>query len=341
MSAVHPALQRSPPPPPADGEAGLTFGPVPSRRLGRSLGVNPIPVRTCTYSCVYCQIGRTPCLRVDRRPFTPAHRVRRAVEDHLARSAGGGAGVDYLTLVSDGEPTLDVGLGRTLRELRGLGIPVAVITNGSLLHRPAVRRALARADWVSVKVDTVDERTWRRVNRPHGRLELDRVMEGLRAFARSCRGRLVTETMLVQGLNDTEIELERTAEFVATLAPHTAFLAVPTRPPAEAWVHPPGEETLVRAHALFQERLPRVELLLGYEGDAFPATGDPEADLLAITAVHPMRESAVRHLLREAGAGWDVVDGLLARGKLAEVPHGTVRYYLRPSGRPLPPGGSP
>lgn len=307
----------------------LAFGPIPSRRLGRSLGVNHIPPKVCSYSCVYCQVGRTSSLRIRRRAFYDPARVVEAVREKVARARASGEGVDFITFVPDGEPTLDVHLGQEMALLRPLGIPLAVITNGSLLWREDVRADLMQADWVSVKVDAVREAAWRRVNRPHGRLQLPTVLEGILRFAAEFRGRLVSETMLVSGLNDDEAELEAVAEFLTRLRPSVACIAVPTRPPAEEWVRPPSEEAVLRGYAIFREAVERVELLTGYEGDAFAFTGDAEADLLSITAVHPMREDALAAFLARAGADWGLVARLVARGLLVETEYRGHRFYRR------------
>jgi len=311
----------------------VAFGPVPSRRLGRSLGINHIPPKVCTYSCVYCQIGRTARLRAKRQTFYEPAALEAAVRDQIAAARKSGEPIHFLAFVPDGEPTLDVNLGRSIRALRIFGIPIAVITNGSLLDDPEVRADLAEADWVSVKVDTVREDCWRRIARPHGSLVLDSILQGARQFAGTFTGDLQTETMLLDKVNDGEEELRATARFLEELRPGTAYLAVPTRPPAEAWARAPEEGTLARAYEIFHDRLPRVELLSGYEGDAFASTGDAKRDLLGITAVHPMRESAVLSTLAKSGAGWEVVLELLQTGELVEVTHDSHRYYLRPVSR--------
>jgi len=315
------------------GPEGCTFGPVPSRRLGRSLGINNIPAKTCTYSCVYCQLGRTPRMLARRQPFYDPGRIAREVEKRLAAATAAGEQVDFLAFVPDGEPTLDANLGRTIDLLKPLGVPVAVITNGSLLARDDVREDLSRADWVSLKVDAVDETLWRRVDRPHGGLALPDVLAGALAFAERYEGELVSETMLVGGLNDGERCVAGTAAFLARLQPSCAYLSVPTRPPAEPWVRCPDEGTVTRAYEQVAGVVARVELLTGYEGDAFAFTGDAEQDLLSITAVHPMREEAVAAFLERAGAPWAVVDGLLARGDLAATRYAGHTYYVRAFGR--------
>jgi wyosine [tRNA(Phe)-imidazoG37] synthetase (radical SAM superfamily) len=308
----------------------IAFGPVPSRRLGRSLGINHIPPKVCSYSCVYCQVGRTLRLRDDRREFHGPSEVVGAVTDKVEAARRAGTAVDYLTFVPDGEPTLDRGLGTMIRLLRPLGIPIAVVTNGSLLDREEVRAQLFEADYVSIKVDTVDETRWHQVNRPHGRLRLERVLEGMRAFAASYAGRLVTETMLLAGVNDVEAELRATASFIGRLHPERAYLAAPTRPPAECWVRPPPPASVARAYEVFRALAGRVELLVGYEGDAFTSTGDPGQDLLSIAAVHPMREQAVGRFLARAGASRRVVDELVRKGDLVRVDYGGHAYFVRP-----------
>jgi wyosine [tRNA(Phe)-imidazoG37] synthetase (radical SAM superfamily) len=308
----------------------IAFGPIPSRRLGRSLGVNNIPAKVCSYACRYCQVGTTTEQSVEPRAFFEPGLIRDAVATHLGRIRAAGQDADYLSFVPDGEPTLDSGLGQSIDALRELGIPIAVITNGSLLWRPDVRARLAAADLVSVKVDSVLESVWRRVDGPHRDLDLGVILQGISEFAAGYAGTLITETMLVAGLNDSPQSLTATAAFLATIAPRTAYLAVPIRPPAVAGTHSPDEAVLVAAYQAFAAQLPAVELLTGHEVGDFAHTGNAREDLLAITAVHPMRASAVRRLLAEDGATWDVVEVLLASGELRAVAHADEHFYLRP-----------
>ncbi len=307
----------------------IAFGPVPSRRLGRSLGINHVPPKVCTYSCVYCQVGRTDRLRVARRSFWEPDEVWRAARARLAQVQEAGETIDYVALVPDGEPTLDIHLRRIIALLRELGRPIAVISNGSLVQHQDVRVALQRADWVSLKVDAADEETWRRVNRPHGHLRLAAILQGMEEFAVSFTGQLVTETMLVAGANDGAEQLEAVARVLARLRPSVAYLSVPTRPPAEPWVHAPAEDILQRAYQRLADAAERVELLVGYEGNAFAATGNVEEDLLSIAAVHPLRREAVEHLLNRSGQDWSAVQPLLDQGMLVETTYAGQRFYVR------------
>lgn len=307
----------------------IAFGPVPSRRLGRSLGINNIPPKVCSYSCVYCQVGRTIQPQIERQVFYQPDAILDEVRHKVESSRRAGVSIDYLTFVPDGEPTLDLNLGRTIELLRPLGIRIAVITNSSLLWMPEVRDDLHGADWVGLKVDSVREKTWRKIDRPNSHLQLAPILDGMLAFAASFDGTLTTETMLVNGLNDGADELRELAEYVARLKPATAYLAIPTRPPAEDWVRAPDEETVNRAYHMLREKLSKVECLTGYEGNAFASTGNVAEDLLAITAVHPMREDAVRQFLSGAGTDFSVVERLVDRQQLVEVVYQATRFYLR------------
>jgi wyosine [tRNA(Phe)-imidazoG37] synthetase (radical SAM superfamily) len=317
----------------------ITFGPIPSRRLGRSLGVNNIPAKTCSYDCRYCQVGPTTELRLEPKPFFTPEDIRDAVAAHLQQIRRDGQGADHLTISPDGEPTLDSSLGEDLQGLGEFGIPIAMFTNASLLWRADVRARVGRADLVSVKVDSVLEGPWRTINRPHPALELAVILGGIREFAAGYQGILISETMLVDGVNDSEASLSATADFLASIAPRTAFLAVPIRPPAVPGTFGPDESGLLRAYQAFSARLPNVELLTGHEVGDFAHTGDAAEDLLAITAVHPMREAAVRRLLEQDHSGWDVVDQLLALGSLSAVEYAGDTYYLPPARRPSAPLG--
>lgn len=307
----------------------IAFGPVPSRRLGQSLGINNIPPKACTYSCVYCQLGRTLTMQVNRRRFYEPAEVANAVQDKVTKAIRAGEAPDYLTFVPDGEPTLDIHLGQEIELLASPGLPIGVISNASLIAQTDVQEDLMQADWVSLKVDAVEEEIWRRINRPHGSLKLASILEGGLRFAQMYGGTLVTETMLVAGVNDGEGHLGALGAYLAELQPSTAYLSVPTRPPAEPWVRAPDERMLTRAYQLVREKVGRVETLLGYEGNAFAFTGDVEEDLLAITAVHPMRDDAVGDYLARAGSEWPVVQRLVAENELVEVEHGGHTFYLR------------
>ena len=309
----------------------IVFGPVPSRRLGKSLGINNIPPKTCTYSCIYCQLGRTNDMQINRREFYKQEEILHAVEKKVKEARERGEPVNYLTFVPDGEPTLDTNLGKEIDILRSLslGIKIAVITNTSLIWKEEVRDDLCKADWVSLKIDAITQNIWRRINRPHGSLKLDKIQEGISEFFRSFNGNLVTETMLIQNVNDDEEELEKIADFIAGIDPKKSYISIPTRPPAEKWLIPAREYDINIAYQVFKERGLDIEHLIGYEGNAFAYTGNVEEDLLSITSVHPMREEGVNEFLTKAQADWNVIEKLIKEDKLVEVEYKDKKFYMR------------
>ncbi len=161
----------------------IIYGPVPSRRLGRSLGINNIPPKTCSYSCLYCQLGNTIKMQVGRENFYEVEEVVQGVKEKVKQVKEKGEPIDYLSFVPDGEPTLDANLGKEIELLKPLGIKIAVLTNATLLWREEVRQDLQKADWVSLKVDAVSTEIWRRINRPQKSLKLKMILEGMVKFA--------------------------------------------------------------------------------------------------------------------------------------------------------------
>jgi wyosine [tRNA(Phe)-imidazoG37] synthetase (radical SAM superfamily) len=194
--------------------SSIVFGPVPSRRLGRSLGINNIPPKKCSYSCVYCQLGRTIGAQAKREAFYEPLELARCVREKVRQVREKGESIDYLAFVPDGEPTLDINLGKEIELLRALGIKIAVITNASLLWREDVRQDLQKAHWVCLKVDVATSDTWHGINRPHKHLNLDAILDGILRFARSFQGELTTETMLIRGVNDASREVSKIADFL-------------------------------------------------------------------------------------------------------------------------------
>lgn len=328
-------------PPPPVARLPIAFGPVLSRRLGWSLGVNDLRPKTCSYACVYCQAGPTTRARVQPEhhydPDDVVAAVLARVEDHLES----GGRLDVVTFVPDGEPTLDAGLGETIELLHAAGLRVAVISNGSLLHRSDVWAALRLADIVSLKVDTVDRATWKRLNRPVGSLDLGRILRSMRAFARGYRGRLLTETMLVAGVNDDVSGLERVAEFLSTIQPQHAYVTLPTRPGTEPGVRSPsGAVALRAAEVLAARRLPTTLLSGGDVADTFAPAADGIEGLLGILAVHPMSEPLARTYMERSAGDWEAVERLVESGRIARIARGGSAFlrvdHAHPSGTRSP-----
>jgi wyosine [tRNA(Phe)-imidazoG37] synthetase (radical SAM superfamily) len=305
------------------------FGPIPSRRLGRSLGINNIPPKACSYYCTYCQVGPTEQTEIERRHFFGADYLVGLVKERVAQLQAQGETIDHLSFVPDGEPTLDADLGETIDKLRPLGIKIAIITNSSLIWREDVRETLKKADWVSLKVDSVDEKIWHRLDIPHDSLKLATILEGMLTFAKEYTGTLVSETMLVKNRNVSEDSAVGIADFIHRLNPEKAYFLIPTRPPAVSSISPPSEEELNRFYQIVSRKVPNLEYLTGYEGNAFASTGDVAKDVLSITAVHPMREEAVRELLAKNQADWRIVENLLSEGKIMETEYEGKKFYIR------------
>lgn len=263
------------------------YGPVPSRRLGQSLGVDPIPFKTCNYNCVYCQLGRTRPVTNERKDFFPPEEILAEVGSALEARVP--EEIDYVTFVGQGEPTLCASLGWLIRQVKELTtIPVAVITNGALLSRQDVREELQAADVVMPTLDAADEATFRRVNRPCPRLRIEEIIQGMVVFRETFAGQLWIEVMLVKGLNDTVEVLLSVRDALRRIRPEQVQINVPVRPPAEKWVEISDEEALMRAVAILGEA---VKVIEPYEG-SFDFSGfETVADaVLAIIRRHPMRE---------------------------------------------------
>ncbi len=304
------------------------FGPVPSRRLGRSLGINNIPPKICSYACVYCQQGFSSHMQAGRQAFHDPDELFSEVKERVERMERNGEQIDYLTIVPDGEPTLDVNLGELIRKLQSLKLKTAVITNGSLIDHPQGRRELAEADLVSLKVDAVNEDVWRKVNRPLRQLHLEKIQAGMLAFSQVYKGRLISETMLIKDVNDTQAECQAIAGFLTQLKPAVAYISVPTRPPACKWVNKPDEEKLHLAYQIFAKDLSKVEYLNEFEGSDFSFGGDVARDILDTCAVHPMRQDALQTLLGNAGADWQTVEDLISSKQLVELVYDGNKFYM-------------
>ena len=307
----------------------ITFGPIPSRRLGRSLGINNIPPKICTYSCIYCQLGKTSKMKIEPQVFYSSSQIFKEVQDKVKKSKEKGELIDYLTFVPDGEPTLDINLGKEIKLIKSLGIKMAVIANSSLINQKQVRENLKEADLISFKIDSVEEEIWRKVDRPNKNLSLKDILNSMLKFKENFKGEIITETMLVKDINDNSQHIKKVANFIAKLKPSRAYLSVPIRPPADSRVQSPSEKVVSQSYNLFKEKVDRVEYLIGYEGNAFSFTGEVKEDILSITSVHPMREDALKDFLGRANSDWLVIERLIKQGKLVESEYEGHKFYIR------------
>ncbi len=297
------------------------YGPVPSRRLGRSIGVSPIPPKTCSYTCVYCQLGRTTRLTAERKSFYPKGDVLRDIEKVVSLNDA-----DYLTFVGDGEPTLSKDLGWLIHESKKrFSLKVAVITNGSLFWDADVRQQVSEADVLLPSLDAGSEDVFKRVNRPHPSISFDEMLDGQIKLRDSFSGEIWEEVMLVSGLNDSDQALSDIKRGLDSIRADRVYVNVPIRPPAEEWVVPPSPERLLRA----TELLGNAWDITGYESGEFGLGGFSNAReaILELCSRHPMRiqqaEMVERHFGEEG-----IVEALRGHGELELITYRGKRYVV-------------
>lgn len=296
------------------------FGPVPSRRLGRSLGVDLVPYKTCTYDCVYCQIGRTTCLTAERKERVPTQEILSALRGKLASSP------DYITLSGSGEPTLHSKLGELIAGIKALtDTPVAVLTNGSLLWRPEVREGLLQADLVAPSLDAPDERLFRQVNRPHESIAFDKMVEGLIAFREAFSGQFWLEVFLLDDVTGTPEAVSKLAELTRRIGPDRAQLNTVTRPPAEASATAVSEEDMSR----FAEEFGDVaEVIAEYRRPASHGFEARREDVLETLRRRPCTiEDVARGMGLHPNEAVKYVSQLFEQGALRREDRGGKVYY--------------
>jgi wyosine [tRNA(Phe)-imidazoG37] synthetase (radical SAM superfamily) len=218
------------------------FGPVPSRRLGRSLGVDIVPMKTCTLDCVYCQLGKTSEKRLERKTYVPLD----AVISELKAAIEAGIEADYITISGSGEPTLNSQLGLLIEEIKKItDIPVAILTNGTLLTDPAVRADCSKADLVLPSLDAGDEQTFRKINRPHKDLSFDMIVEGLVTFREEFSGQIWLEVFLIEDFNTDIEQIRKIKTLIDRIKPDKVQLNTIARPTTEQNIKPANREKLL------------------------------------------------------------------------------------------------
>ncbi|GAB4335566.1 MAG: radical SAM protein [Candidatus Abyssubacteria bacterium] len=236
------------------------FGPVPSRRLGRSLGVDLVPYKTCSYDCTYCQLGRTTVRTIERTPYVPLSEVL----DQLWRVLDEGEQPDYITLSGSGEPTLHSEFGRLIHAVKARSrVPIAVLTNGSLLWDEAVRNALIEADLVVPSLDAGDNDLFQRINRPDPRIVFETMVRGLVEFRQLYTGKIWLEVFLLDGTNTTPMALQRIRQHLDAMSPDKIQLNTAVRPPAEEYALRVSDSELMRIRQFFGDK---AEIIAPYEG---------------------------------------------------------------------------
>lgn len=305
-------------------ELKYVYGPVPSRRLGLSLGVDIVPFKNCTLDCVYCQLGRTTTLTVQRQAFVPIEPV---VAD-VAAALRDRPTPDFITISGSGEPTLHSQLGELIDGLRSVThLPIAVITNGTLLWVPGVRADCAKADVVLPSLDAGDAETFRRVNRPHPDITFEKLLSGLRAFREEYEGQMWLEVFIVKGVTDSREAVQAIASVVAEVKPNRVQLNTAVRPTAEAALEPVSAERMAELAALFH---PPAEVVADFRRPQAEVRESASAEV--IVEMLSRRPATVEDLAAGLGLHANevvkLVDELRKAGAIAEEVRSGRRYYL-------------
>jgi wyosine [tRNA(Phe)-imidazoG37] synthetase (radical SAM superfamily) len=228
-----------------------TFGPVPSRRLGLSLGVDVIPNKLCSLDCVYCEVGVTDKRGLARKEYLPANEILAEVKEVIAEYPN----LDHITISGSGEPTLNSKIGDIIRGIKQMTkVPVAVLTNGTLLNLPEVRRDLMDADIVSPSLDAVSADIFEKVDRPNPKLRINAVIDGIKAFRQEYQGRMWIEILFVKGMNDHDEEVFKMKQVLDEIQPEKVHLNTVIRPPAYAIAQPVGENRLKEIQKILGNR---------------------------------------------------------------------------------------
>ncbi|WP_022670301.1 radical SAM protein [Hippea alviniae] len=269
------------------------FGPVPSRRLGLSLGVNIIPYKTCTYNCVYCEAGKTTKLTVKRESFFEPADIEREFTENVDKMGR----IDVVTFSGGGEPTLNKDLGRFIRFVKDKGFKVAVLTNGSLMFMEDVREDLMSADVVIPSLDAVLESSFIKVNRPHGSLKIERIIDGLVDFCKDFKGEVWLEVLLVRSLNDSKDDLKALSDAIERIKPSKVQVGTVDRPPAESWVEKLSDKEMMDVYVYLSAHTSvEVELIGGFnkENDAFK--DDVERAILKLINIRPCSKDELKSI---------------------------------------------
>ncbi|TKJ29718.1 radical SAM protein [bacterium (candidate division B38) B3_B38] len=299
------------------------YGPVSSRRLGLSLGVDLVPFKTCNFDCIYCQLGRTTRKTEERREWVSIEEVIEELKATLSHEHK----IDCLTFSGSGEPSLNSRLGEAIREIKRLTtIPVAVLTNGSLLRSAEMREKLMESDLVVPSLDAASQRVFEKVNRPLPPLKIEEVIEGLRAFKKAYRGKLWLEIMLVKGVNDSPDELQMLKETISRIAPHKVQLNTVVRPPSEPFALP-----------ITREEMDKVKVFLGSQCEVIARFSPRESSPLE----HQQERAIWESIQRRPATIKDLADGLglhpnetlkyikklIDANKIEAISFGVNRYY--------------
>jgi len=299
------------------------YGPVPSRRLGFSLGIDIIPFKTCSLNCIYCQLGPTTQRTIRRKEyFSPPE-----ILSQIKKKISSGQRIDYITFSGSGEPTLNKALGKLIREIRKItSIPVAVLTNSTLLSRKSVRNDLLDADLVVPSLDAATQEIFVKVSRPHSSLRLEEILEGLRKFRQEFKGSIWLEIMLVKGVNDSPFHIRKIKEAIAKIKPDKIQLNTVIRPPAEEYARPLSLKDLEKIKKILGKNC---EIIVEFDREAQKST--PENLEGAIISLVQRRPATVADISNSLGKHKNEIikylNLLLVEGKIKSVSHKGLKYF--------------
>ena len=306
-------------------ELKFVYGPVPSRRLGLSLGISPIPKKTCNYSCIYCQLGRTNKLSNKRMEFFSVSEIIDELKENLSCNVN----FDVITIVGEGEPTLYLKLGELIGEIKKLtDKPIAVITNAALINDKILQEELRQADIVLPSLDAYDEDTFKKINRPYGKLNFMEYYKGLVEFSNSYKGELWLEIMLIKDINEDKNSLYKFKELLKNIKYNKLYVNTPVRPPAEEYVKAISSESMNDA----------IEILGGISIDSLISVGfksevkDDYKAILSIIKRHPMNQFEIRSFLdsRNCSNIDDIIDRLDKDSAVTHIDYkGFITYRLK------------
>lgn len=303
-------------------ELKYIFGPVPSRRLGKSLGISPIPRKTCNYSCIYCQLGRTDKMTGERKEFFPLKDIINEFKEYLKESFD----FDVVTIVGEGEPTLYSKLGELIKEVKKItDKPVAVITNGALLSSKEVRDELMNADIVLPSIDGYNEETAKKIDRPLGTIHFKDELEGLIEFSKEYKGQLLLEIMLISGINCDKNSIGHFKEILKKIKYDKVYLNTPVRPPAESFVKVVSQEEMKYA----VEKLGGISIDMLSSGEFFSEIEDSYEAILNIIRRHPMNQFEINSFLnsRKEKLGYNIFEKLESDEKINCILYKGIKTY--------------
>jgi wyosine [tRNA(Phe)-imidazoG37] synthetase (radical SAM superfamily) len=299
------------------------YGPVPSRRLGFSLGVDVLPFKTCSLDCIYCQLGPSSRKTIRRKEYFSSARILSQIKKKISS----GQRIDYITFSGSGEPTLNAAIGKFIREIKKItSIPVAVLINSTLISQKSVRKALMAADLVVPSLDAATQDAFVQVNRPHSTLNIDKIIKGLQLFRQEFKGSIWLETMLVKGMNDSPPHLRKLKEAIASIKPDKIQLNTVIRPPAEKFARPLSQRALEKIRNGFGKNC---EIIAEFDKkEQKPESENLEETIFSLIQRRPVTLSDISASLgKHKNEIIKCLDLLLEEDKIKLVIHKGLKYY--------------